>query len=219
FRQCGFVQGYGSTEAGMVTALSVADHVRASEPEEERLLSSCGRALPGREVRIVDGAGVELPDGQVGEIETHTPGVMVGYWNDAAATARAMDGDWLRTGDLGYTDDLGYVYLVDRKNDMVVTGGENVYPTEVESYFYEDQDVLEAAVFGVPDPQWVERVVAAVVLRPGAQTTEQALIQRMRSQLSAYKCPKNIFFTSELPKSGAGKVLRKELRKRYGANK
>lgn len=219
FRQCGFVQGYGSTEAGMVTALSAADHVRASKPEEERLLSSCGRALPGREVRIVDGAGLVLPQEQVGEIETRTPGAMAGYWHDTAATARAMDGDWLRTGDLGYTDGEGYVYLVDRKNDMVVTGGENVYPTEVESYFYEDQDVLEAAVFGVPDPQWVERVVAAVVLRPGVQTTEQALIQRMRSRLSAYKCPKNIFFTTELPKSGAGKVLRKELRKRYGASK
>jgi acyl-CoA synthetase (AMP-forming)/AMP-acid ligase II len=114
-------------------------------------------------------------------------------------------------------DTEGYVYLVDRKNDMVVTGGENVYPTEVEAFFYEDPDVLEAAVFGVPDPQWVERVVAAVVLRPGVTLDEQELMQRLRARLAGYKCPKNIFFTDDLPKSGAGKVLRKELRKQYGS--
>ncbi len=216
FRQCGFVQGYGSTEAGMVTALSPADHVRASQPGGEQLLSSCGRALPGREVRISEESGAVLPHGRIGEIESHSPGAMAGYWHDAAATARVLREGWLKTGDLGHMDAEGYVYLVDRKNDMVVTGGENVYPTEVEAFFYEDPDVLEAAVFGVPDPQWVERVVAAVVLRPGVTLDERELIQRLRARLAGYKCPKNIFFTDDLPKSGAGKVLRKDLRKQYG---
>lgn len=217
FRQCGFVQGYGSTEAGMVTALSPDDHVRASQPGGEQLLSSCGRALPRREVRIAGDAGAVLPYGRIGEIESRSPGAMAGYWHDAAATARVLREGWLKTGDLGHMDAEGYVYLVDRKNDMVVTGGENVYPTEVEAFFYEDPDVLEAAVFGVPDPQWVERVVAAVVLRPGVTLDEQELMQRLRARLAGYKCPKNIFFTDDLPKSGAGKVLRKELRKQYGS--
>lgn len=218
FKHCGFVQGYGSTEAGMVTALSPADHVRASKPGFDRLLSSCGRSLPRRDVRIADDAGATLPTGQIGEIESRSHGAMAGYWLDEAATARVMHDGWLKTGDLGYMDAEGYVYLVDRKNDMVVTGGENVYPTEVEACFYRNPAVLEAAVFGVADSQWVEKVVAAVVLRPGFEVTEKVLMQDVRSHLAAYKCPKSIFFTEALPKSGAGKVLRKELRKKYGAS-
>lgn len=218
FQRSGFVQSYGSTEAGMVTCLSPADHVRASAPGGEHLLSSCGRVLQGRRVRILDDGGAEQSRGQIGEIGSHCPGVMAGYWHDEGATAKVLSDGWLDTGDLGYVDDEGYLYLVDRKNDMVVTGGENVYPSEVEAFFYQDPAVLEAAVFGVPDPQWVERVVAAVVLRPGFEASEQILMQRIRDHLAAYKCPKNIFFTTDLPKSGAGKVLRKELRKKYGAS-
>ncbi|CAM5529801.1 class I adenylate-forming enzyme family protein [Eoetvoesiella caeni] len=218
FSRSGFVQSYGSTEAGMVTVLSVADHLRASKPAGEHLLSSCGRVLKERRVRIVDDAGTELGVGEIGAISSYCPGVMAGYWHDADATAKVLQDGWLDTGDLGYLDGEGYLYLVDRKNDMVVTGGENVYPSEVEACFYQDPAVLEAAVFGVADPRWVERVVAAVVLRPGFEADEQALMQRIRSHLAAYKCPKNIFFTTDLPKSGAGKVLRKELRKKYGAS-
>ncbi len=140
---------------------------------------------------------------------------MTGYWHNDEATHSVLREGWLKTGDLGYCDDEGWLYIVDRKNDMVVTGGENVYPTEVEGALYRDPDVLEAAVFGVPDPVWVEKVVAAVVLKPGAQVTAEDLIARLRTRLAAYKCPKAIHFTASLPKSAVGKVLRKELRKTY----
>ena len=134
------------------------------------------------------------------------------------ANAEGFTDGWFRTGDLGVIDDEGYLYIVDRKNDMVVTGGENVYPTEVESHLYRDSAVLEAAVFGVPDPVWVERVVAAVVLRPGVPDTcdtADAILQRLRTRLAAYKCPKAIYFVNTLPKSAVGKVLRKHLRQQY----
>ncbi len=218
FGQSGFMQSYGSTEAGMVTLLSTSDHLRASRPGREQLLLSCGKAMPGRQLRIVDD-GVVVADGGIGEIETRSAGMMAGYWHDPNATARALDTDgWLKTGDLGYLDGEGYLYLVDRKNDMIVTGGENVYPTEVEAQFYGHPAVLEAAVFGVPDPQWVEKVVAVVVPRPGVEVDEQALLRYMREKLASYKCPKSILFRTELPKSGAGKVLRKVLRRQYGVD-
>jgi long-chain acyl-CoA synthetase len=143
---------------------------------------------------------------------------MRGYWhNDDATTAVLRDG-WLKTGDLGHFDAKGYLYIVDRKNDMIITGGENVYPNEVEAHLFSDPDVQEAAVFGIPDPRWVEKVVAAVVLRPGATSSAEDLIERLRGRLAHYKCPKTIFFTSNLPKSAVGKVLRKELRSQYGAS-
>lgn len=216
FPQCGFAQGYGSTEAGVVTVLGSQAHRRALEPDGEHLLSSCGRPYPGRQVRLADDQGREVAQGAVGEVEVLSPDLMMGYWLDEEATARALNGGWLKTGDLGRFDADGFLYLVDRKNDLVVTGGENVFPTEVEGKLYSDADVLEAAVFGIPDPIWVEKVVAAVVLRPGANVTAETLIARLRSQLAAYKCPKEIFITSSLPKSAVGKVLRKELRKQYG---
>ncbi|QFZ85126.1 AMP-binding protein [Variovorax paradoxus] len=216
FPRCGFVQGYGSTEAGVVTILRADAHRRAMEPGGEYLLASCGLPYPGRLVRVVDDAGVELPQGEVGEVEVHSPDLMQGYWLDDQATVRALHGKWLKTGDLGRLDLQGFLYIVDRKNDMVVTGGENVFPTEVESYLYRDQDVEEAAVFGIPDPAWVERVVAAVVLRPGSTATGEELVRRLRTQLAGYKCPKEIFVVNHLPKSAVGKVLRKELRRRFG---
>jgi acyl-CoA synthetase (AMP-forming)/AMP-acid ligase II len=141
---------------------------------------------------------------------------MKGYWLNDEATLGVLHDGWLKTGDLGYFDAEGYLYIVDRKNDMVVTGGENVYPTEVEGCLYRDPDVFEAAVFGVPDPQWVEKVVAVVVRRPGSTVSGEELIRRLRTQLAAYKCPKAIHFAASLPKSAAGKVLRTELRKQFG---
>jgi long-chain acyl-CoA synthetase len=122
----------------------------------------------------------------------------------------------LKTGDLGYVDAEGYLYIVDRKKDMIVTGGENVFPTEVEGYLYRDPNVLEAAVFGIPDSRWVERVVAAVVLKQGSRISAEELINGLRGHMATYKCPKSIFFAPTLPKSAAGKILRKELRSRYG---
>ena len=217
FSQCGFVQGYGSTEAGVVTVLDSASHRRAQEAGGEHLLLSCGKPFSRHEVRVVDHRNEVVPQGGVGEIEVRSADVMKGYWLNDEATRLVMGNGWLKTGDLGHFDADGYLYIVDRKNDMVVTGGENVFPTEVEGYLYRDPDVLEAAVFGLPDPLWVEKVVAAVVLKPGSRVTADELIQRLRTQLAAYKCPKAIFFTASLPKNAVGKILRKELRKQYGA--
>lgn len=215
FPRCGFAQGYGSTEAGVVTVLGPEAHRRAQKPEGEHLLASCGRPFSGHEIRLIDDVSGEVAPGGVGEIEVRSPDLMKGYWLNDEATRKALNDGWLKTGDLGYFDAEGFLYIIDRKNDMVVTGGENVFPTEVEGYLFRDPDVLEAAVFGVPDPQWVERVVAAVVLRPGAVVTAEELIGRLRSQLAAYKCPKTIYFMPSLPKSAVGKVLRKELRQQW----
>lgn len=216
FPKCGFVQGYGSTEGGMISVLTALDHRRAMQQGQERMLTSCGMPYPKRQVRIVDDSGHQVPQGSVGEIEVRSPDLMKGYWLDESATDRVLKDGWLRTGDLGRQDTEGFIYLVDRKNDMVVTGGENVFPTEVEAYFFADPDVKDVAVFGIPDPRWVERVVAAVVRKPGSSVTAEELNLRVRKQLAAYKCPKQIFFVDQLPKNAVGKVLRKELRKQYG---
>lgn len=216
FPHCGFAQGYGSTEAGVVTILRPEAHRRASQPQEEHLLSSCGQPYPLREVRLVDDKGANVIPGAVGEVEVHSPDLMKGYWLDDVATQRVLTDGWLKTGDLGRFDQEGFLYIVDRKNDMVITGGENVFPTEVESHLYGDPDVQEAAVFGIPDPVWVEKVVAAVVLKDGSSVTGEELIRRLRSRLATYKCPKEIYVVNQLPKSAVGKVLRKELRKQYG---
>jgi acyl-CoA synthetase (AMP-forming)/AMP-acid ligase II len=215
FSHCGFAQSYGSTEGGVLTVLNPDDHNRARNPECEHLLLSCGRPFRGRRVRIVDEACGALVDGAIGEIEVQSPDMMQGYWRNELATENALRDGWLKTGDLGYLDAEGYLYIVDRKNDMIVTGGENVFPSEIERQLYRDHDVLEAAVFGIPDPVWVEKVVAAVILRPGSRVTGEELIKRLRTRLASFKCPKTIFFVESLPKSAAGKVLRKELRRAY----
>jgi acyl-CoA synthetase (AMP-forming)/AMP-acid ligase II len=140
---------------------------------------------------------------------------MSGYWKDEARTRKAVHGGWLKTGDMGYFDGEGFLYIVDRRNDMIVTGGENVFPTEVEGLLFEDPDVQEAAVFGVADPKWVETVVAAVVLKPGSSTTAEELQQRLKQKTASYKCPKEIHIVEQLPKSAAGKVLRKDLKSQF----
>jgi len=219
FSQCGFAQAYGSTEAGVVSVLDPAAHQRARQPQGEHLLQSCGRAFSRHALRVVGANGQTLASGDIGEIEVRSADLMQGYWHNPAATQAVLHDGWLKTGDLGRIDDEGYLYIVDRKNVMVVTGGENVYPTEVEAQLYRDSAVLEAAVFGVPDPVWVERVVAAVVLRPGVPGTPETadeIQQRLRTRLAAYKCPKALYFVNTLPKSAVGKVLRKHLRQQYG---
>ena len=216
FPQCSFAQGYGSTEAGTVTGLFPVDHVLAGQSGQQHLLVSCGHALQGREIRILDADHNDVAVGGIGELVVRSPGVMAGYWNDDALTRTVQTEGWVHTGDLARCDDQGYYYIVDRKNDMIITGGENVYPTEVESFLYADPRVLEAAVFGVPDPKWVERVVAAVVLKPGETATAKDIVDGLRRHLAAYNCPKDIYFVADLPKSGAGKVLRKMLRDRFG---
>lgn len=217
FSGCGFAQAYGSTEGGVITVLDPESHLRAKTPMGEHLLTSCGRAMQEREIRIVDDDERVVSFGSVGEIEIRSPGLMSGYWNDEARTRRAVHGGWLKTGDMGYFDGEGFLYIVDRRNDMIVTGGENVFPTEVEAILYQDPDIQEVAVFGIPDPKWVEIVVAAVVLKPGRNITSEEIQLRLKQKIASYKCPKEIYIVDNLPKNAVGKLLRKDLKSKYSA--
>lgn len=209
---CGFVQGYGSTEGGMISALTEDDHRTAMQSGKEHLLLSCGKPIDGVEVSL-DTAG---PDGNaVGEIRVRSDMTMAGYRQNVDATQAAFKDGWLHTGDLGRRDDAGYLYIVDRKSDMIVTGGENVYPREVEDVLFGHPAISEAAVFDLPDPRWVQKVVAAVVLRPGRSESADDIIAYLKARLASYKCPKQVFVVDTLPKSGAGKVLRRVLREQY----
>jgi acyl-CoA synthetase (AMP-forming)/AMP-acid ligase II len=214
---CAFVQSYGSTEAGLVTRLTDHDHRSAlSCREREGLLLSCGRPLPQVDVRLQD----EMHDeryGVVGEISVRSSMSMARYWRKPEATSVAYADGWFRTGDIGRRDAEGYLYILDRKNDMIITGGENVFPREVEETLLQDPVVSEAAVFDVPDPKWVQKIVAAVVLQPDCSATAEEIIVRARERLAAYKCPKEVFVVSALPRSAAGKVLRRSLRVEFGS--
>lgn len=209
-----FVHVYGATETSpLVTGLR-NEHLYLDEPRGR----SCGQALIGVQIRIVDEEGRELPVGEVGEVATSGPNVMQGYWNKPEQTAAALRDGWYYTGDLGRLDDDGFLYLVDRAKDMIVTGGENVYCSEVEEALYKHPAVLEAGVIGVPDDKWGEAVHAVVVLREAADADE--LIEFCRHHIAGYKLPKAITFSeTELPKSGPGKILKRELRKPFWEGK
>jgi acyl-CoA synthetase (AMP-forming)/AMP-acid ligase II len=208
---CDFAQGYGSTEAGMVTCLTPDDHRKARAGREDLLLA-CGRPLGDVEVKLAPPDNADNDD--IGEILVKSPMTMARYWRNPDATAATIRDGWLHTGDLGRIDGEGYLTILDRKSDMIVTGGENVYPREVEDVLLQDADVLEAAVFDLPDDRWVQKVVAAVVPRRGTLDPE-ALLVRAKQKLAGYKCPKEIFVSESLPKNAAGKVLRKVLRESY----
>ena len=216
FKSCGFVQSYGLTEMGAVTALLPEDHVAASvDPSKEGLLLSCGKAMLGVTVVIRGAEGKPLSPGDIGDITVQGDRVMGNYWEKPDLTAKAVVDGWLYTGDLGYLDDAGYLYIVDRKHDMIVTGGENVYPREVEDILYENSAIAEVAVFAIPDPKWVERVAAAVVLKPGQTTTVEEVRSLAAKSLAPYKCPKTVLFVDRLPKNASGKILKKDLRRDY----
>ncbi|MFN3312603.1 MAG: class I adenylate-forming enzyme family protein [Hyphomonas sp.] len=210
---CEFLQSYGSTEAGIVSALTPAHHAEALR-DDGRLLRSCGIPVQGCEVRIACKDGTSRP-GQVGEIEVRGDAVFHGYWQRPDATAEVRAGDWVRTGDLGYLDAEGFLFLVDRKNDMIITGGENVFPTEVEDHLMRQDGVAEAAVFGTPHPRWIEQVTAVIVPVAGHVVDIDSLRESLRRDLAHYKCPKEIFIADGLPKNGVGKVVRARLREIY----
>jgi long-chain acyl-CoA synthetase len=219
---CDWRQAYGMTEAApIVTCLTAEDHRRGAAGEEPfaTRLRSAGRTVVGveAEVRRADGSVADI--GEPGEVYVRGPNVMPGYWNREAETAAALDDDgWYHSGDAAYMDDGGYFFIVDRVKDMIVSGGENVYCTEVENALYQHPAVLETAVFGVPDEQWGERVHAAVVLKDGATAGEDELVAHCRELIAGYKLPRSIDFHDEpLPKSGAGKLLKRELREPYWA--
>jgi acyl-CoA synthetase (AMP-forming)/AMP-acid ligase II len=213
---CGFVQLYGMTETtGTIVALPPEDHVEGLER-----MRSAGKALPGVELAILDVDGKHLPPGEVGEIATRSGSNMVGYWNLPEATAKTIGRDgWLRTGDAGYIDKDGYLYVQDRIKDMIISGGENIYPAEVESAVCDHPDVAEAAVIGVPDDTWGEAVKAIVVLKPGKQATASDIISFARSHIAAFKTPKTVDFIDALPRNASGKILRRHLRDPYWAGR
>lgn len=215
---CGFVHCYGLTEAtGMVTNMSWEEH-RPGTPR----MRSCGRPFPWVEMRVVDTAtGRDLPPHQPGEVWTRSPAVMKGYWGRPQETAEAVTPDgWLRTGDVGYVDQDGYLYLTDRVKDMIISGGENVFPAEVENVLHSFPGVRQVAVVGVPDESWGEAVKAIVVPVEGAQLEVDDIIEFARAKLAHYKCPRSVDFRSEpLPLNPTGKVLRRDLREPYWAGR
>jgi long-chain acyl-CoA synthetase len=212
---CRPVQLYGQTEAApMLTVLEGRYHVKDG-PDAGRLRSA-GRAIPCIELKIVDAEDREVPRGTVGEIIARGPNVMLGYWQLPEQTAQTLRDGWLHTGDAAYMDDDGFIYISDRLKDMIISGGENVYSTEVEQALYLHPAVAQCAVIGVPDERWGERVHAVVVPKPGAERDALALIAHCRSLIADFKCPRSIDFRDEpLPMSGAGKILKTELRKPY----
>jgi long-chain acyl-CoA synthetase len=216
---CAWRQAYGMTEAApVVTCLTADDHRRGlagEEPYASRLRSA-GRAVVGveAEVRRDDGSLADV--GEPGEVYVRGPNVMPGYWNRDSETAAVLDADgWYHSGDAAYMDEGGYFFIVDRVKDMIVSGGENVYCTEVENALYEHSDVLETAVFGVPHEQWGEAVHAAVVLREGSEASAEDLVEHCRELIAGFKVPRGVDFHAELPKSGAGKLLKRQLREPY----
>ncbi len=208
----GLAQAYGQTElAPVATMLSMDDHRIGGDR-----LKSAGRPTPVTEVRIVDESGADCPLGVSGEIVARGPHTMLGYWKKPEETARALQDGWVFTGDAGYFDEAGYLYIVDRVKDMVVTGGENVFTTEVENAIISHDAVQDVAVIGIPHAEWGEAVHAIVVLHEGGSVSEDELIDHCRQSIAGYKVPKAVTFRDEpLPLSGAGKVLKTELRKPY----
>jgi long-chain acyl-CoA synthetase len=203
------IQVYGLSETGFLTGLQDQEHT------EDKLMS-CGRPCPGVDLQVTDTSGKQIDPGQAGELIVRGANVMRGYWNNSEETAKAFRDGFFRTGDIGRQDAGGYFYILDRLKDMIVTGGENVYSGEVEAVIYEHPAVREVAVFGVPDPQWGELVMACAVLKPDATLTTDELVAFCRRSLASYKLPRRVeFLETDLPKNSAGKVLKKSLRERF----
>src|SRR5271165_3841738 len=207
-----FVQGYGATETagGPITMLAAEDH--HLEGPDTALLGSAGKSAICSEVKVVDEHDQPVGPGEIGEVCVRGEHVMLGYWRNPELTSRALRGGWYHTGDLGYLDGRGYLFLTDRKSDMIITGGENVYPSEVENVLYTHPAVLECSVVATPDDRWVEIVHAVVVLRDGAQVTAEEIIEHCHGSLAGYKCPKKVTFVPALPKTAVGKISRKTIK-------
>jgi long-chain acyl-CoA synthetase len=212
------VQGYGMTEVSpLLTRLYHEDHRFENADRDFSPVKSAGRPIMGVEVRVVDNNDRDVPVGQAGEVIARGPNVMKGYWNRPDINAEVLRGGWMHTGDYGAFDEEGFLYILDRKKDMIKTGSENVYSPEVESMLCSHPAVLEAAVIGVPDPTWGEAIRAVVVPRPGAAVSEAEVISWCRDRLTHFKCPTSVVFTDALPKGGTGKVQKNALRERFGA--
>lgn len=210
-------QGYGAGETtGGVVSLSIEDHRRAIEGDRPDLLSACGRALGETDVQVLDEHGRPVPVGAIGEICVRGADVFAGYWQAEVQTREVLGADgWLRTGDLARVDHEGYIYIVDRKKEMLVSGGFNVYPTEVETVLSQHPSVYEVCVIGVPDDHWGESVKAVVVLRENGQATDAEIMDFCRGRLADFKRPRSVDFVDQLPKNSNGKLSRKDVREPY----
>jgi long-chain acyl-CoA synthetase len=197
------LEGYGLSETSPVASFNMLDR--------ERKPGTIGVAIPGCEMRCVDENGAEVPVGEVGEIAIRGDNVMKGYWNKPEETAAAIPDGWFRTGDLATMDDEGYFTIVDRKKDMILRGGMNVYPREVEEVIYQHPDVVEVAVVGMPDELLGEQVGAAVALREGSTATPEDVIEFTKERIAAYKYPRKVWVVDTLPKGPTGKILRREV--------
>jgi fatty-acyl-CoA synthase len=214
-----FIQGYAATEAAMfVSVLDKADHQPGDDEKVIRHLSSAGRITPGVEVTITDENGKTLPIGETGEIRIRCKALIKGYYDNPEATASEFeDGAW-KSGDLGYIDEDGYLFIVDRKKDMIISGGFNVYAVEVEAALATHPAVMMSAVVGIPHAEWGEAVHAEVMLRKGESVTAEELIALTKARLGGYKAPKTLVFVDALPTSVVGKVLRREVKDKYWAS-
>lgn len=214
---CGFVQMYGMTEtSGGVVALVPEDH-DMSKPDQMR---AAGKAMTGIELDIIDEQGQSLPVGQIGEVITRSSNNMSGYWNLPDATAKTIDDQkWLHTGDAGYLDENGFLFIVDRIKDMIISGGENIYPAEVEKTIRTLEGVADVSVIGVPDEKWGEAVKAIVILKPDATLSEDDVIAHSVAKIAKFKCPRSVDFVSEFPRNATGKILKRALRERYWGDK
>jgi long-chain acyl-CoA synthetase len=198
------LEGYGLSETSPVASFN--------RPGQVRKPGSIGTPISGVEMRVVDIAGDPMPQGEVGEIVIRGHNVMKGYWNKPEASAEAIDHEgWFRTGDMGKVDEDGYFFIVDRKKDLIIRGGYNVYPREIEEVLYEHQDVREAAVIGMPHNELGEEIGAAVALKPDATVTAEQLRDHVKAQVAAYKYPRRVWFVDELPKGATGKILKRDI--------
>lgn len=218
-----FINAFGQTEtASTITMLGPDDHIIEGTEEEQqkrlnRLKSSIGKPLPDVEVKIIDPDGNEVPRGEIGEIIAKGPRIMSGYWGDKEKTDQVLTSDgWLKTSDKGWMDEDDYIFLAGRDDDLIIRGGENISPGEVENAITSLDKIEEAAVIGVPDPEWGQEPKAIVVLKKGETATEEEIIEHCRNKLASFKKPKSVIFVDELPRNQMGKVLKKDLRKLYG---
>jgi len=219
FPTCQFIQGYGQTETAPNISM-LLDKYNTDEGPFAGKIESAGQPVFAMEVKIVDANDDEAPRGTIGEIATRGPNVMAGYWNKPNQTAEALRNGWMHTGDMGYLDQDGFIFIVDRLKDMIISGGENVYSTEVEHAIYQHRAVADCAVIGIPHEKWGEAVHAIVVPKEGFELTEEEIINHCRQYIAGYKCPRSVEIQSDpLPMSGAGKILKKVLRAPFWTDK
>ena len=217
---CTLIQGYGQTEGMTMTFLSQEDHQNVTRGIHTERLMSCGREGYGTEVKVLDSSGEKVPRDKAtpGEIFIKSEANMLGYWQKPELTAETIVDGWMATGDIATWDQEGYIYIVDRAKDMIISGGENIYSPQVENAIHQHPAVLEAAVIGIPDDVWGEAVKAVVVLKPGQTATEQDIITTASQHLASYQKPRSVDFVDELPKAPTGKILKRDLRTPYWTN-